>query len=107
MAFQNSKFVRVFFNRARMKIPPVRPASYYRSRLLFTAAPNEERNGGLGLRLTVGVANALVFPDERGRMGGPHGPHDSSSFFSFFQARLRVWKWIPVGMVLVFLPASP
>src|SRR5258707_11538794 len=41
MAFQNGHLASVLFNRARIEIPPVRPASYYRQRLLFTPAPNK------------------------------------------------------------------
>jgi len=41
MAFQNGKFARVLFNRARIEIPPVRPASDNSQRFLFTTTPNK------------------------------------------------------------------
>src|SRR5260221_12824302 len=41
MAFQNGKFAAVFFNRARIEIPPVRPASDNSKRLCFTPPPNK------------------------------------------------------------------
>src|SRR5215469_7655606 len=81
VAFQSGKLMRILFNCARIEIPPVRPASDYRQHLLFTPATDEQRNGGMGARLTVGIANAVVFPYEGGRARGPQGLYDDGSFF--------------------------
>src|SRR5436305_6847237 len=81
VVFQNGNLASILTNRAGIEIPPVRMASHYCKRFLFTTTANEQRNGGIRLWFTIGITNAVMLPYERCRARGPHGFHDDSSLF--------------------------